>query len=171
MKNRQNLDSTTRRSMLLSGGMALCGAMLPLASAPALAGDSASAGVRAAQKGSSRIDPIECQAIFIDLQASLVARSKTAEPAAIALASGAMAEVAAILKIPTLFSVVLEGGNAPVLLDSLKPYSNPQNTLLRKVAGALTDAPTLRALAKSKRKKLIIGGLVAEVAVLQAVRT
>jgi nicotinamidase-related amidase len=175
MKNHQNLESTTRRSMVLTAGMALGGAMLTLTSGPALAlsgagaGAGVGAGIRMPQDGRSHIDPSVCQMIFIDLQASLVAGSTTSEPAAIALASKAMAEVAAILKIPTLFSVVLEGGKEPVLLDSLKSFSKPQNTLLRKVAGALTDPATLSALAKNKRKKLIIGGFVAEVAVLQAV--
>lgn len=170
MQDYLNSKLMSRRRALLGGGIALSAASVTMGSTSALA---AVARVRtvnlASAESRSSIDPTTCQVIFIDMQTSLVATSATAEPAAISLSSGVMARVADLLKMPISFSVVPEGENPPTLLDSLKPYSTRQNTLLRKLAGALTDSKTATAVAKNKRKKLIVAGFVAEVAVLQTV--
>ncbi|WP_076073044.1 isochorismatase family protein [Sphingomonas montana] len=108
------------------------------------------------------------QVLFVDLQTSLVAQSKTTPPQTIGTATGVLAKVAQILKLPTLFSVVLEGENPPKLIAPLLPYSNPANTFLRNPAGALMDPATVQAVARSGRRTLVIAGYVAEVAILHA---
>jgi hypothetical protein len=157
-----------RRELMQTG---VAGSLLGVKAAAGGEPASAQAGTPTAAGGAkhqARIDPAAVQVLFVDLQASLVAQSKTTLPGTIETASGVLAKVAHILKLPNLFSVVLEGGKPPKLIASLLPYSKPANTILRKPAGALMDPATVQAVARSGRRTLVIAGYAAEVAVLHA---
>lgn len=157
-----------RRDLLRSGVAASIAAVAVAASTIPAAAQTANALVVKENARGSIVDPSDVQVLFVDLQTSLVSRSKTAPPESIEKACGVFAEVAKILKLPTIFSVVPEGDAPPTLIPSLLPYSTKDNTLLRKPAGVLQDRATLAALQATRRKTLVIAGYAAEVAVLHA---
>ena len=166
-RNLENADAPARRDLLRGAVGALIGSV-SVAGAASAPGQIASNDTIRGDRRRALIDPGTAQVLFVDLQASLVAQSRTATPKAIETAAGVLAQVAQILKLPSLFSVVPEGSKPPRLIARLSPYSTPANTLLRKPAGALMDAPTERALARTRRSTLFIAGYAAEVAVLHA---
>lgn len=157
------IESPTARRDILKGGMAATLFASGLFT-PALARAAAMA-----TTGGAQIDPATVQVLFADLQGSLVKDSRTVLPDTLGQNAGVLAEVARILKLPTLFSIVPEGKATPTLIPELKAYSNSSNTILRKLAGPFMDAPTTQALALTGRKTLVIAGYAAEVVVLQAV--
>lgn len=116
----------------------------------------------------SVIDVRNVQLLFVDLQESLVDRSKTSSPDDIKRAAGVLANIGSILKLPMLFSVVPEGSSGPELIPSLKQYASAENTILRHPAGALQDKVTSNKLKGAKRKILVLAGYAAEVAVLHS---
>ncbi len=115
----------------------------------------------------SRIDSALVQILFADLQVPLVAGSKTQPPDRLERASAVLAEVGAILSLPMLFSVVMEGASPPHLLPALKPYARPANTLLRIPVAPFHDRATAAAITGQRRPILVIAGFAAEVVVLQ----
>lgn len=115
------------------------------------------------------LDYQDVQVLFSDLQTSLVAGSRTTTPANIGRAAAALAKVAEVLKLPTVFSVVPERRGEPELIPELKPFATPTNTLKRSLAGSLMDKVTVDAIASNGRKTLIVAGYAAEVVVLQTV--
>jgi len=167
-RNSEQSSGLGRRELMRTGMVgSILGVMAAAGAAPATAQTTASTTSKGAPR-SAQIDPATVQVLFVDLQTSLVAQSKTTPPATIGTAAGVLAKVAQILKMPTLFSVVLENGKPPKLIPPLVPYSSRANTILRKPAGALMDPATAQALAKSGRRVLVIAGYAAEVAVLHA---
>jgi nicotinamidase-related amidase len=79
-----------------------------------------------------------------------------------------LANVASVLGLPTLFSVVPEGDGKATLIPELRPYAKRSNTLLRTSISPFHHAPTVAALARSNRKTLVIAGYATEGAVEQA---
>lgn len=122
-----------------------------------------------ASRGGARIDPSAVQILFADLQPSIVAGSKTVSPRILGRSAATLAEVAAILEIPALFSIVPEGDRRPALIEEIQPFATQSNTLLRTLTGPFMDPPTAAALASNERRTLVISGFSAEVVVLQAV--
>jgi hypothetical protein len=123
--------------------------------------------VWAAVAHGSSLDPGDMQVLFADLQVALVSGSGTTPPSVVSRAAGSLAQVASVLKMPMLFSVVPEGQNPPVLLPELRSYATEDNTLLRTPVSPFNHAPTVAALAKSGRKTLVIAGYATEVVVEQ----
>lgn len=119
-------------------------------------------------RGGSRIDPRDVQVLFADLQVSLVPLSTTTAPAGISRAAGVLAKVASVLRMPALFSVVPERGDAPTLIPELRPFATTANTIPRTPVSPFHDAPTAAALARSGRRTLVIAGFATEAVVLQA---
>lgn len=152
-----------RRSLVRASAAALPIAALPMMACPTrLAAANARAG------SSAQMDHRQVQILFADLQPALVAGSRTVSPEALTRSAGVLAEVASILGIPMLFSVVPEGNAAPSLLPVLQPYATEANTLRRTLAGPFMDPPTATALGAHGRRTLIVAGFAAEVVVLQA---
>lgn len=162
-------SAPNRRNLLKAGALGgTFGVLAGAGAAPAL-GQPSTGGLGAREEKGAAIAPASVQVLFIDLQTSLVAQSRTSAPAAIETASGVLAKVAQILRLPTLFSVVPEQGRAqPQLIGSLTPFSTAENTLLRKPAGALMDPATVQAITRSGRRTIVMAGYAAEVAVLHA---
>lgn len=113
------------------------------------------------------IDYNDVQVIFADLQTSLVAGSRTTSPSKIGSSALALAKIARILNLPTIFSVVPERQGEPRLISELEPFANPDNTFKRTLVGALMDPRTAAAVAASGRRTLFIAGFAAEGVVLQ----
>jgi len=116
----------------------------------------------------SRLDLKTMQVLFADLQTPLVNLSQTQSPQNIVRAAGVLANVASVLGIPTLFSVVPEGQHAPTLIPELRPFARNDNTILRTPVSPFHHAPTVAALARNDRKTLVIAGFATEAVVLQA---
>ena len=110
------------------------------------------------------------QVLFADLQPSMVARSKTNPPAALAASIGVLAEVAGLLGLPVHFSVVPDDGEPPVLIQELAHYAGGTALLPRMSASPFLDEATRTALAATGRKTLVISGFAMEVVVLHAAR-
>ena len=116
------------------------------------------------------LDAAAVQVMFADLQPSMVARSKTNPPAALAASVGVMAEVAGLLALPTHFSVVPDGDNEPMLIPELARHAAEAALLPRMSANPFLDAATRTALTAAGRKTLVIAGFAMEVVVLHAAR-
>lgn len=116
------------------------------------------------------LDTAAAQVLFADLQPSMVARSKTNPPAALAASVGVLAEVAGLLGLPMHFSVVPEDGDAPVLIPELAQRAGGVALLPRFSASPFLDAATRTALTAAGRKTLIVSGFATEVVVLHAAR-
>ncbi len=110
------------------------------------------------------------QILFADLQPTMVARSKTNPPAALAAAAGVLAEVAVLLGLPVHFSVAPEDSNPPVLIPELARQAGGAALLPRMSASPFLDAATRSALNSAGRRTLIIAGFAMEVVVLHAAR-
>lgn len=147
----------SRRHLLRGGGAATL-----------MAGIAAATLAWAAAGIGSSIDPADVQVLFADLQTSLVARSVTTPPATIAKASKALAQVASVLRMPMLFSVVPEGDGRSVLIPELREHATSANTLLRTPISPFHHAGTVAALARSHRRTLVIAGFAIEAAVEQS---
>lgn len=149
--------SLNRRGLLTAAAAAA--ASSALLSEPALA----------AATGGSRIDPADVQVLFADLQAAIIPQSTTTPATSLARAAGVLAKVASVLHLPTTFSVVAEGSQAPVLIPVLRPFATTANTLQRTPVSPFHDRRTVQALARSGRKTLVIAGFAMEIAVAQSV--
>jgi Isochorismatase family len=154
-----------RRALLQSAIMA---AASMWAAGGALSGQPARSSTASTTRDRARLDPSDVQILFADLQVTLVAGSKTNSPEAISRSAGVLAQVASILSLPVLFSVVPEGNGPPILIPELRAYAKPGNTLLRRLTGPFMDVPTTSALAANGQKILVIAGFATEVVVLQA---
>ncbi len=116
------------------------------------------------------LDAGTVQVMFADLQPTMVARSKTNPPAALAAAAGVLAEVAGVLDLPVHFSVAPEDANPPVLIPELARRTRGAALLPRMSASPFLDAATRTALGAAGRKTLIVAGFAMEVVVLHAAR-
>ena len=116
------------------------------------------------------LDAAAVQVLFADLQPSMVSRSKTNPPGALAASVGVLAEVAGLLALPMHFSVVPDGDDEPMLIPELARYAAGAALLPRMSANPLLDATTFSALAAAGRKTLIVAGFAIEVVVLHAAR-
>ena len=113
--------------------------------------------------------PSDVQILFADLQPEIVTRSKTTPPETIAAAAAVLAEVATILGLPILFSVVPEGGKDACLIPELAGHAIPANTFPRMSASPWLEPRTVAALKASGRKTLVVAGFATEVVTLHAV--
>jgi hypothetical protein len=116
------------------------------------------------------LDPADVQILFADLQPSIVARSRTNPPDAIARSAGVMAGVGALLGLPLHFSVVPEGGDDPVLIPELARHGAASQLRPRGSASPFLEEATRTALSATGRKTLVLCGFATEVVVLHAVR-
>jgi hypothetical protein len=160
----------TNRRQLLKASVAVAplGSLATILPATPSKAEAAPAAPGNGAKG-ARLTAGDVQILFADLQVALVAGSRTMEAKALAQSAGVLAKVAALLGLPTLFSMVPEGGGPPHLLPELVPYARPANTLARALADPFMDDATAAALAAANRKTLVIAGFSAEGAVLQGV--
>jgi hypothetical protein len=150
-------DHLNRRRLLRGGAVAtLIGGLAAATPAWARVG-----------QGSS-IDPTDVQILFADLQSSLVTRSVTTSPAVIAQAAKALANVASVLKMPMVFSVVPEGDGRSVLIPELQEFATSTNTFRRTPISPFHHPETVSALARSHRRTLVIAGFATEAAVEQS---
>lgn len=161
--NETGSQSLARRNVI-KGGLVLSVCALGLDGQPVQARAAAMA-----QTGGARIDITDVQVLFADLQGSLVSHSRTQLPEAIGRSANVLAQVASILKLPMLFSVVPEGSGPSTLIPELATFSTPGNTIRRVLAGCFMDEPTKQALARTGCKTLVLAGYAAEVVVLQTV--
>lgn len=115
------------------------------------------------------LDPTDLVFLFVDLQRSLVARSRTNSPEAIAAGAVALAEAAGLLAIPTLFSLVSVNGEGSQVLPPLEPYLTTGNGLTRRVAHPFMDQTLVAAIEATGRRTLVISGYSTEAAVPFAV--
>lgn len=120
------------------------------------------------------LDAAAAQVLFADLQPSIVARSKTTSPAALAASAWVLAEVAELLGLPVHFSVVPDDGKPSVLIPELARHGAQRDggaaLLPRTSASPFMDEATRSAMAATGRKTLIVSGFATEVVVLHAVQ-
>ncbi len=109
------------------------------------------------------------QVLLCDLQKQIVARSKTIDPKSLEKSAGVLAEIANLLSLPLIFSVVPEQEKAPELIPELARHAGSATQILRTAVSPFFDTPSRDAIEKSGRKTLIIGGFATEAVVLQAV--
>ena len=107
------------------------------------------------------------QVLLCDLQKQLVARSKTTEPKALQKSAGVLMQLAKLFSLPTTLSVVPEQEKAPELIQELR-NSGFAAEKLRVPVSPFLDESTVRTLAGSKRKVLIVAGFATEAVVLHA---
>jgi nicotinamidase-related amidase len=117
-------------------------------------------------EGGMNIDDV--QILFADLQPPIIARSKTNPFRSIRASAAVLAEIASILRIPMLFSVVPDGGSAPELIAELTAHANAANTLPRTSANPMLDPATVAALARNERETILLAGFATEVVVVHA---
>jgi nicotinamidase-related amidase len=115
-------------------------------------------------------DPARVQILFADLQPSIIARSVTNPPAALARAACVLAQAGKLFGLPLHFSVVPEGGKNPELIPELSREAEGSVTLPRMSASPFLDEAITNALAASGRKTLVVCGFATEVVVLHAAR-
>jgi hypothetical protein len=121
-------------------------------------------------KGTSAWDQLStdsAQLLLCDLQPEIVARSKTIDRDVLRKSAGVLLEVAKLFSLPTVLSVVPEGGKAPEVISELRGSGFAQEKL-RATASPFLDKATKNLLAQSGRKVLIIGGVATEAVVLHA---
>ncbi|MDR6774084.1 isochorismatase family protein [Azospirillum sp. BE72] len=159
------MNTLLDRRALFRGGIA--SASLITLPAMASGAEQRTAGSSHAAIAGALIDYNDVQVLFADLQTSLVAGSRTTSPSNIGRSAGALAKVARILKLPSIFSVVPERQGEPQLISELEPFAVPANTFERTFVGSLMDARTADAIAASGRRTLVIAGFAAEGVVLQ----
>ena len=111
------------------------------------------------------MNPQEVQLLFVHLQTSLVAGSRTVGPDALTGAATALAEVGAILGLPMTFVVVPGQGD---LIPGLQSRATSGNTFPGHAASAFLDAGTVAALAAKGRRSLVVAGFATEVATLHS---
>jgi hypothetical protein len=116
------------------------------------------------------LDPADVQILFADLQPSIIARSRTNPPAALARSAGVLAEVGRLLGLPLHFSVVPDAGQEPELIPELAAHVEAAKLLPRISASPFLDLATSQSLAATNRGTLIICGFATEVVVLHAAR-
>jgi nicotinamidase-related amidase len=177
-----NDDQPTDTSVFTSGRRKLLQAGAALLSVPLLSGLSKSAlaapetssdnvhpgGARLGHLAADfEVNPQDVQILFVDMQHELTKASKSNAPAALAANATVLAEVARLLGLPMIYSLVPVAGNAGRLMNELQPYSNEKNTFDRILAGSFTDHSMVAALAQHRRKTLVVSGYATEVAVLQ----
>jgi hypothetical protein len=108
------------------------------------------------------------QFLFADLQPPIVARSKTNPPDALAASAGVLLQAARLLRLPVHFSVVPEGGKAPVLIDALDRLRADTPLLPRMSADPCLDPASKAAFAASGKPNIMIAGFATEVVVVHA---
>lgn len=109
----------------------------------------------------------DVQILFVDMQPELTQRSETIPPEAFEANAAVLAKVARLLNIPITFSLVPLGGKPGTPIPGLADYAEAKNTFRRVVAGSFSDKTMVDALARNKRKVLVISGYATEIAVLQ----
>lgn len=108
--------------------------------------------------------------LFIDYQPEMFAQIKSGDPKMIELNIRAVAHLAKTFNIPTVLSTVAVtmGSNKPTI-DSLRKDLNGQKELDRTSMDAWDDAPFVKAVQATGKKKLIICGLFTEICLAYAV--
>lgn len=114
------------------------------------------------------IDSADVQVLFADLQPGLIAGSRTVAAEALVRTAGALARVAAILDLPTTFSVVDVEGLDPKPVEKLHAAAATACVLLRRPISPFRDAKTAEAIAASGRRTIILAGFAAEALVVHA---
>lgn len=115
------------------------------------------------------INTKDVQVLFVDLQSQLTQGSKSVTPSSLGANAAALAKIARLVDVPVTFSIVPIGGKPAPQIPELAPYANQANTYQRVMAGTFLDPTLVGALAKRKRKTLVVSGYATEVAVLQSV--
>ncbi|EIK94375.1 isochorismatase-like hydrolase [Pseudomonas sp. M47T1] len=115
------------------------------------------------------IDAKDVQVLFVDLQSKLTQGSKSVTPSSLSANAAALAKIAKLVDVPVTYSIVPIGGKPAPQIPELAPYTNQANTYQRVMAGTFLDSNLVDALAKHKRKTLVVSGYATEVAVLQSV--
>jgi nicotinamidase-related amidase len=76
-----------------------------------------------------------------------------------------------LLRLPTHFSVVPDGGKAPQLIPELVRHMGRSLSLCRMSADPFLDRPTEDAIAATRRSTLVVAGFATEVVVMHAVES
>jgi hypothetical protein len=116
------------------------------------------------------LDPADVQILFADLQPSIVARSRTNPPEALARSAGVLAEVGRLLGLPLHFSVVPDAGQKLELIPELAAHGKATKLLARMSASPFLDLATCQSIAATNRSLLVVCGFATEVVVLHAAR-
>lgn len=111
----------------------------------------------------ARMNANDVQLLFVHLQTSLVAGSRTVSAEALVKAATALAEVGAVLGLPMTFAVVPGRGD---LIPGLAAHATGADTFPRHAASPFLDAATVAALGTHGRRILVVAGFATEVAVL-----
>jgi hypothetical protein len=114
------------------------------------------------------LDPATVQILFADLQAPIVARSKTNLPQSLSCAASVLARCARLLELPVHHSVVPEGGKAPEVLPDLAKETEGALQFVRTTVDPLLDPQTREAIDAVKRPVLVIADIATEAVVLHA---
>jgi hypothetical protein len=105
-----------------------------------------------------RLDRADVVVLFAHLQPAIVANSGVLSPKLIEAGAAALAEAAAILELPMLFSLVPRDDGDAAPLAKLAPYAKDDNSFVRRVASPFMDEQFVAALAATGRRTLVIAG-------------
>lgn len=110
------------------------------------------------------LDPKEAVILFADLQAGILERATTNDPARLRRAVGALAKLARLFDIPVIVTTAPTEGGARVTPEIAAALGDlPQH--VRTTTDAFTHAETRAAIAQSGRRTLLIAGVATEIIV------
>ena len=108
--------------------------------------------------------PSDCALLLIDIQPVIIENSRTNPGKTVKLAASTAIKIAHLLAMPVFVSLVPTSEKAPEPVDELEG----QRQYTRHFAGSFNQREIREAVAASGRKVLAVGGIVSEIAVLQA---
>ena len=108
--------------------------------------------------------PSECALLLIDIQPVIIDNSKTSPGKTVKLAAGTAIKIAHLLEMPVFVSLVPTSDKAPEPVEELEG----QQQYTRHFAASFNQREIREAVAATARKVLAVGGIVSEIAVLQA---
>ncbi|GAB7551195.1 isochorismatase family protein [Novosphingobium sp. 11B] len=115
-----------------------------------------------------RLDRDDVVIVFAHLQPAIVRNSGTISPKMIEAGALALAEAAAVLDIPMLFSLVPREGGDSSPLPALAPYVHDENSFVHRVASPFMDEDFVAALSKTGRRTLVLAGYSTEAIIVFA---
>ncbi len=111
--------------------------------------------------------PPETAILLVDLQEPLLQSSKTNPPDTLRRSLFALLQMAQAAKIPVLASTISLGGPDPFLLDEIKKHATGLEIFSRGTIGVISQPELKEQLTLLRCKRIILAGLLSEVAVRQ----
>jgi nicotinamidase-related amidase len=113
----------------------------------------------------SPLDPNEVVILFADLQAGILERSATLDPAQLRKGVAGLAQLAKIFAIPVVVTTAPVGPGAPQVTPEIATALGDLPPNVRHSTNAFLDTPTRQAIEQTGRPTLLISGVATEIIV------